>query len=453
MKIYFPRLLVLPVLLTMVHQATAQSGNFALATSYQVGSGPTCVAAVDINGNGKIALVSANLIDGTLTVLTNNGSGGFGSNATLVVGSYPIGVAAADVNGDGRPDLISANLGDGTLTVLTNNGHGGFGSNATLNVGLSPGSAPAFVLTADVNGDGKPDLISANSGDYTVTVLTNNGSGGFVLDATLTVGAYPVSVAAVNINGDGKIALISANESDGTLTVLTNNGSGRFGFNTTLSVGSGPGSGPTSVVAADINGEGKPDLISANSIDGTLTVLTNNGSGGFGSNATLVVGSGPLCVAATDINGEGKPDLISANSIDGTLTVLTNNGSGGFGSNATLVVGFNVGPYPQFVVVADVNGDGLPDLVSANYFDNSLSVLLNGTGAPGSPLLTISLANRDTAVISWPSSAVGFVLQQNSDLATKNWSAFSGTVNDNGTIKSATITPLTGTQFFRLYHP
>ncbi len=170
MKVYSCRLLVLPMLLIMVHQAAAENGYFAPATSYQVGSGSTCAATADVNGNGKIALISANLIDGTLTVLTNNGSGGFGSNDTL-------------------------------------------------NVGLSISSGPAFVLMADVNGDGKLDLISANTVDNTVTVLTNNRSGRFVLDATLTVGTYPVSVAAVDINGNGKIALVSVNENDGTLTV------------------------------------------------------------------------------------------------------------------------------------------------------------------------------------------------------------------------------------------
>jgi hypothetical protein len=143
--------------------------------------------------------------------------------------------------------------------------------------------------------------------------------------------------------------------------------------------------------------------------------------------------------------------LVCANSGDGTLTVLTNNGSGGFGSHATLTVGFFAGSYPQSVVAADVNGDGLPDLVSANYSDNSLSVLLNG--ALGSPSLTISLTDPHTVVISWPSPSDGFGLQQNSNLSTTNWPDFSGTVTTNGTTKSATISPATNNLFFRLRHP
>src|SRR5262249_18384559 len=107
---------------------------------------------------------------------------------------------------------------DGTLTVLTNNGSGIFGSNATLTVG----GGPECVITADVNGDGFPDLISANSTSNSLTVLTNNGNGGFVLDTTLHVGSSPRSVTAADVNGDGHIDLICANNGGSTLSVLTN---------------------------------------------------------------------------------------------------------------------------------------------------------------------------------------------------------------------------------------
>jgi len=114
------------------------------------------------------------------------------------------------------------------------------------------------------------------------------------------------------------------------------------------------GGAPACVVVADINGDGKLDLICANSASNTLTLLTNSGSGVFGSNATLTVGKGPFCVVAADINRDGKLDLITANSGDNTLTLLTNNGRGVFGSNATL----SVGAAPPWVVAADINGDG-----------------------------------------------------------------------------------------------
>ena len=101
-----------------------------------------------------------------------------------------------------------------------------------------------------------------------------------------------------------------------------------FNLSSTLGVGSDP----NSIAVADVNGDGKADLICANYYGNSLSVLTNNGSGGFGhSNATYAVGSGRVCVTAADVNGDGKVDLISANqSADNTLTVLTNNGSGSF---------------------------------------------------------------------------------------------------------------------------
>jgi hypothetical protein len=258
-------------------------------------------------------------------------------------------------------------------------------------------------------------------------------------------------VAVADVNGDGKPDLISANSNDGTLTVLTNNGNGGFGLNATLTVGSAP----SSVIAVDVNGDGKPDLISANANDGTLTVLTNNGDGSFSLDATLNVGlssgSSPENVVAVDVNGDGKLDLVSADFGDDTLTVLINDGSGGFASSSTLSVGV-AGSEPNAVAAADVNGDGTPDLISANYGTSTLSVLLRAN-TPAVPTLNISLTSPNIVVVSWPSSATGFVLQQNSDLTSANWLDFNGTVNDDGTTKTAIITPLTGNQFFRLYHP
>ncbi len=196
-------------------------GDFMLASSPGVGSSPQSVVAADVNGDGRLDLISANSSANTLTVLTNNGSGGFVFASSPGVGSGPFSVTAADVNGDGKPDLISANTGANTLTVLTNNGSGGF----VLASSPGVGSAPYSVTAADVNGDGKPDLISGNYDDNALSVLTNNGSGGFVFASSREVGINPASVTAADVNGDGKVDLISANSGFGagnTLTVLFN---------------------------------------------------------------------------------------------------------------------------------------------------------------------------------------------------------------------------------------
>jgi uncharacterized protein (DUF2141 family) len=354
------------------------------------------------------------------------------------VGNSPISVIAADVNGDGKVDLISANFLGGTLTVLTNDGSGGF----VLASSPGAGSYPFSVCAADVNGDGKVDLICANwYGKYpnhgtTLTVLTNDGSGGFVLASSPGVGNGPISICAADVNGDGKVDLICANYYANTLTVLTNNGSGDFVFASSPGVGNSP----ISVIAADVNGDGKLDLICANYNANTLTVLTNNGSGGFVLASSPGVGSYPYSVIAADVNGDGKLDLICANSGADTLTVLTNNGSGGF----VLSSSPGVGSQPYSVFAADVNGDGKLDLINADYGANTLTVLTN---APA-PLLTITCSNNQ-AIISWPPSAIGWTLQTNNNLSTGNWSNYLSTIVNNGVTNS----PPKENLFFRLSHP
>jgi hypothetical protein len=283
-----------------------------------------------------------------------------------------------------------------------------------------------------------------------MSVFTNNGNGTFTLASSPSPPAsFARGVIAVDVNRDGRVDFVTANTGDGTLSIFTNNSRGTFTLAGLPNVGV---SRPVFVTAADVNGDGMVDLITANDTTNTVSILTNNGVGVFKLASMVSVGrlsTGSGSVAAGEFYGDGRMSLVNANFTDNTLTVLTNKGGGIFASNAT----FNVGNGPISVVTADVNGDGRLDLICADNNDKTLVVLTN-TGT-FKPRLAVKLSGNNV-VVSWASSWTGWagwILQQNTNLATTGWTNFSGTIGDDGTTKTATNSPVTGNKFFRLSHP
>src|SRR6266511_4222973 len=185
------------------------------------------------------------------------------------------------------------------------------------------GREPASVATGDLNGDGKPDLVTANGIANTVSVLLNKGDGSFQAKLDYQTGREPASVAIGDLNGDGKPDLATANaNAAGTASVLLNKGDGSF--QAKLDYRTGPV--PFSVAIGDLNGDGKPDLATANGVDAnTVSVLANKGDGSFQARRDYRTGRGPTSVAIADLNGDGKPDLATANfNLAGTVSVLLN---------------------------------------------------------------------------------------------------------------------------------
>jgi hypothetical protein len=398
---------------------------FLQAVTYRsLGASGQTVVVADVNADGKSDLVMANYCNqngcgtgngnGELVVFLGNGDGTFAAPGV----NYDSGgvgtrsVAVADVNGDGKLDLLVANenagAGNGTVGVLLGNGDGTFQSVVMY---ASGGLEALSVAVEDVNGDGKPDLLVSNScingphcANGTVGVLLGNGDGTFQTAVSYdSGGANARSIAVADVNGDGKSDLLVANMYAGTVGVLLGNGDGTF--KAAVNYGSG-GMGATSVAVGDLNGDGKPDLLVANDCiasaqcgSGTVGVLLGNGDGTF--QAAVNYASGAKITwsgAIADVNGDGKPDLLLASvncyaSCQGTASVLLGNGDGTFQTAIDFGSG---GVAAVWVTVADVNGDGRPDLLVVNISDANVGVLLNNTG-PHSPTTTTMVSTLNPA--------------------------------------------------------
>jgi hypothetical protein len=304
------------------------------------------------------------------------GSGGYISQA----------IAVADLNHDGKQDVIVADWWDpstlqGAVGVLLRNADGGFRPVVTYNTGGPPNYG---VFVADVNKDGKPDIIASScapsnatcgSADGVVSVLLGNGDGTFQPAVSFDTGAANgVAVWVADLNSDGKPDLIVANvygetNGDGTVAVLLGNGNGTFQPTVLYDSGAPDANG---VTVADVNGDGVPDLLVANRCvscnGGVLGVLLGNGDGTFQPPVTYATGGTySVWVSVADLNGDGISDVVVANenldTAEGSVAVLLGKGNGAFDPPVT----YGSGRYAAVgTAIADLNGDRKRDIIVAS---------------------------------------------------------------------------------------
>jgi hypothetical protein len=381
--------------------------------------GAWAIAVGDLNGDGYPDLVVTSF--SVVGVLLGKGDGTFRPVVSYSIhGDGAIGVVVADVNDDGKLDILVASAfgglnGDGAAAVLLGNGDGTFKPEVDYDAG---GPWTYSIAVGDFNGDGKVDLVVADCSPVTGApcglfgILLGNGDGTFQPVKTYNsggIGAWSVTVS--DLNGDGKADVVIANlcadltcAGNGLVAVLLGNGDGTFQSPKTF--GSG---GRTLVpVVADVNGDGKADIVVANG-EGTagVGVLLGNGDGTFQTVVTYAVGEKFVsALAVADVDADGKLDVVVSDCASGQLTcgtnasvgVLLGNGNGSFQPAMTYASG---GVDSIGIALGDVNGDNRPDILVANNAPSEggrngsengvVGVLLNTPGTPTATTLVSSL--------------------------------------------------------------
>ena len=348
--------------------------SFAPAVGFAART-PQVVTLADFNKDGKLDAATVSF-SGDASVLLGNGNGTFQPEMTYISTAVVPGTAivAADFNNDGNPDLAFSMSTYGFGTLLGN----GDGTFRRFTYQL-PGSTEGGLGAADLNGDGKLDVVMAfprRAGSVMgAYVALGKGNGAFQeAGAVYTAPSTYAGLVLVDFNKDRRLDIVTSG--GGFVSVLLGNGDGTFPFTgTDFPVASG--TLIPSLAVGDLNGDGALDVVAPDSGGMTLNVFLGTGDGTLLAAKQFPCGLSPADVKVADLNLDGLPDIVATNDSGpgnaGTVAVLAGKGDGTFDP----YVAFGTGMGPHAVSIGDLNGDTRPDLVVANKNDGTVSVLLN----------------------------------------------------------------------------
>ena len=375
------------------------NGTFTAAGTFAVGLQPEGLVVGDFNGDQFPDLAVANEQSDDVSILLNNRAGGFFTQQRIAVGHQPISVTAADFDGDGFTDLAVANSGSNDVSILYGKAGGTFDPQQRSVIQGAPpttGASVSFVVTADFNADGLPDLVVGNSEDPRVSIASGTGNRikPFLpavqysddTNAMYSNGALsqPSAVVVGDFNLDGRLDFATADGTANVVSVYSGLGDGHFLSGNQLQAGNETHGLVVAADDNDLNDDGHADLIAANT-DGA-SVFLGQGAGSFQSQLPAAAGH-PNAIAVGDFNNDGRPDLVVANYFDDVATnvitnqifVLLGRGDGTYYAQSTPV---NVGNFLSSMVVGDFNGDGNLDVAVTSEFEGTVIILL-GNGHAG----------------------------------------------------------------------
>lgn len=366
--------------------------SFAPKKDYALGYNPCGSYIGDFDGDGRTDMVTGDFNSSIISVLRNTsrrGSISFAQKKNFTAGNGNRSCTAGDLDGDGKLDIVTGNISANTISVLRNSGTKG-------NISFAPktdfatGNSPGYAVIRDLDGDGKSEIIVTNFGSATFSVFRNTSAVGNISfdsrkDFTTALGNFNCAIS--DLDGDGKPDVVVGTEAPSNIFSVFQNTStpGNISFAARLDYTTYPER--QGVAIGDLDGDGKPDLAieNFNNPDHSLSIFRNtstNGTISFASKIDYSSGGTADFASITDLNGDGKPDIILNNYWSNNISVLKNIGSNGVISFAPKV-DYNTGSGPRFINAADIDGDGKPDIVLDNLFSETVSVLQNLIGDNG----------------------------------------------------------------------
>jgi hypothetical protein len=344
--------------------------------------GPSNVSIGDMNNDRKPDLIVARGSARSITVLQGQGNGQFGaalSNTTIA--EAPGDMEVGDFNSDGKLDVAVTSHDSYGVTLLTGDGKGGLTKAPASPVVMKVGQHPHThgLAVADMNRDNKLDLVTCNNADNDISIAFGDGRGNFTrAPQSFPVGPSPYPFGIGDVNNDGWLDIVATASATGpsrsqqlplsrALTLLLADGKGGFSPRQ-LPLRTGE---PWFAAIADMNRDGKADIVATHHEINALTVMIGDGRGGFTeANGSPFEFGAFLQVAIVDADRDGTLDVVGTTGI--SLRVLLGDGRGSFRQATSIPVG----PGAWRLAAADVNGDGSVDVVTSNLEGNSLSVLL-----------------------------------------------------------------------------
>ena len=381
------------------------SSSFAPRLDLATPDGPSHVVIADLDGDGKPDLVVADVYAHVISLFQNVSTGG-----TLTASSFaprvdmasiggssdnPYGIAVADVDGDGRLDILAADRVNNQVLVYRNLSTGGTLTTDSFAapVAFAVGADPRYVRVADLDGDGRPDIITANTAANTISILRNIDVAGTLttssfapaVDLPAGTGAYDVAVG--DLDGDGKPDIAVVNQDDLSVSVYRNVATpGVIDTNSFAPRVDLPApDGSDTIVIGDVDGDGKSDLVIGSYRSQTISVYRNLAIPGllatnsFASEVDFSTAGWTHNVALGDLTGDGKPDIALVTEMNNAMSVFQNISTPGSFTNTSLAGGvdFETGWNAWGISVGDLDGDGRPDIVFGNAYDSTVSIYQN----------------------------------------------------------------------------